>query len=294
MNLTNLLISGVVPEIKSRLGVPIVATLQGDDAFLKQLREPYRARVVEQIKRIVPSLDGFIVFSRSYGEKMSKMFEIPAAYVHHVPLGLNTDRYPESLHLREPGKVLRLGYLARVCPEKGLGVLVESFIKLKRMAGMDRVELHVAGWLGSAQQPFLERLLTRLTRAGLDKAFHYHGVLNHSEKRGFLSHLDLFCVPAVDLEPKGLYVLEALASGVPVVEPDQGAFPELLERSGGGVLFKPGDPLLLAETLAGLLRDPLLRQRLGREGHRRVHRDLTAMRMAERTLTVYSQFLKQD
>ncbi len=292
VNLTNLLISGVVAEIKARLGVPVVATLQGDDLFLKQLQEPYRARVLEQIKRIVPALDGFIVFNRFYGEKMASMLDIPAAKIHLVPLGLNTDAYPVNFRFREPGKTLRLGYLARVCPEKGLGVLVESFIKLKRMDGMERLELHAAGWLGAEHRLFFDGLRAELTGAGLASAFQYHGVLDHSEKREFLRSLDLFCVPAVHEEPKGLYVLEALASGVPVVEPDQGAFPELLEE-GGGVLFRPGDASRLADTLFGLLRDPELRQTLAREGHRRVHRDLTAMRMAERTLQVYRAVLEQ-
>ena len=288
VNLTNVLIAGVVPAMKSRLGVPVVATLQGDDAFLDQLEEPYRKKVVDKIREMVPLIDGFIVFSRAYGEEMSRMLHIPAGRIFRVPLGLNTDGFPATAGRSATSRgVKRIGYLARVCPEKGFDVLVESFIRLKSREEMESVELHAAGWLGEAHRPFFEQQVDRIREAGLEKSFQYHGVLDRGLKLEFLRSLEVFCVPAQSREAKGLYVLEALASGVPVVEPNHGTFPELLERTGGGVLFTPGDRGELAAALAGLVDNPERRSRLAEEGHRRVHRDLTAARMAERTLEVY-------
>ena len=291
VNLSNLLISGIVPEIKSKLGISVVVTLQGDDVFLNRLKEPYRSQVVKEIKKIIPSLDGFIVFSRSYGKKMARMLDIPKSKIHYVPLGLNTENYSCKVPSLETRRSPCIGYLARVCPEKGLDVLVKSFIELKQRAGMEEVELHVAGWLGSEQRLFYKEILSELSSVGLKKNFHYHGVLDGQGKRDFLRNIDLFCVPTLDCEPKGLYVLEALASGVPVVEPDHDSFRELLGQSGGGVFFKSGDQLSLVDTLQDLLQDPERRQKLARQGHRRVHRDFTAMRMAEETLNVYHKIM---
>ena len=293
VNLTNILIAGVVPAIKSRLGVPVVVTLQGDDAFLDQLEESYRRKALDKIREIVSLVDGFVVFSRCYGEEMSRMLHIPPGRVFRVPLGLNTDGFPGTARRSAVSEeVKRIGYLARVCPEKGFDGLVESFIRLKSMEGMESVELHAAGWLGVSHRPFFEQQVERIREAGLEKSFQYHGVLDRVQKLEFLRSLDLLSVPSDYRESKGLYVLEALASGVPVVEPNHGPFPELLEQTGGGVLFTPGDRGELAATLAGLLGDPQRRGRLAEKGHRRVHRDRTAATMAKETLAVYRRILE--
>ena len=293
VNLTNILIAGVVPALKSRLGVPVVATLQGDDAFLDQLQEPYREKVLDKIRETVPLIDGFIVFSRTYGEEMSRMLHIPQGRMFRVPLGLNIEGFPATAgRSGTTGGVKRIGYLARVCPAKGFDVLVESFIHLKSGEGMESVELHAAGWLGESHSPFFKQQVDRIREARLERSFQYHGVLNRGQKLKFLRSLDVFSVPAQSMEAKGLYVLEALASGVPVVEPNHGPFPELLKRTGGGVLFTPGDFGELAAVLAELLGNPQRRGSLAEEGHRRVHRDLTAARMAKETLDVYRRILK--
>ncbi len=294
VNLTNILIAGVVPTLKSRLRVPVVITLQGDDAFLDQLEDSYRRKALDKIREIVPLVDGFVVFSQYYGEEMSRMLRIPPERIFRVPLGLNTEGFPAAAGRAALSEgVKRIGYLARVCPEKGFDGLVESFIRLKSMEGMESVELHAGGWLGASNRSFFEQQVDRIREAGLEQSFQYHGVLDRAEKLEFLRSLYVLSVPSAYRESKGLYVLEALASGVPVVEPNHGAFPELLEQTGGGVFFTPGDREGLASALAGLLGDPERRDRLAAEGHRRVHRDLTAGRMARETLAVYRRILER-
>jgi glycosyltransferase involved in cell wall biosynthesis len=81
-----------------------------------------------------------------------------------------------------------------------------------------------------------------------------------------------------------LYLLEAWANGVPVVQPAHGAFPELLEQTGGGVLVPPGQPLALAQALEELILDPERRERLGQAGAAAVAERFTAERMAEETV----------
>ena len=99
----------------------------------------------------------------------------------------------------------------------------------------------------------------------------------------------MLSVPSPYAEPKGLYLLEALATGVPVVEPKHGAFPELLEQTGGGLLFAPGDVRDLADRLLELQRDPARRQELGRRGSEGARRHYSSARMAERTLEICAE-----
>jgi glycosyltransferase involved in cell wall biosynthesis len=121
---------------------------------------------------------------------------------------------------------------------------------------------------------------------GLADEFRYRGALDRQDKLAFLHQLDVLSVPSPYREPKGLYVLEALANGVPVVQPRHGAFPEILAQTGGGVTFEPGDVGSLAQALVSLHTDPARRASLSREGAEGVRRHFDAAQMARRTLEV--------
>jgi glycosyltransferase involved in cell wall biosynthesis len=114
------------------------------------------------------------------------------------------------------------------------------------------------------------------------------------DRRGkleFLRSIDVFSVPTTYRDPKGLFVLEALAAGVPVVEPAHGAFPEMLADLGGGRLVPPGESSALANTLAELLNDDAALRRLGYEGAVAVHSRRNAEAAARETWTVLRSFL---
>jgi glycosyltransferase involved in cell wall biosynthesis len=292
--MTNILIGGCIPEIKRALNVPVLVTLQGDDIFLDFLPEPYRQQAFEQIRNLADSVDGFLVHSRYYAEAMSKYFGLPPERIHWVPLGIDARgfQYPSSAKLEmQVSKPRRIGYLARLTPEKGLHILVDAFLMLRERPGCEDVQLHIAGWLGEDHRGYAEEQFARLKTAGLDDAYHYAGTVDRAGKIEFLSGLDVFTVPTIYRDPKGLYVLEALAAGVPVVQPDHGAFSELLEVTGGGCLFEPGNPQALADQLHRLLDDPELRARLGIAGQQVVHQRLNPENMAEGTLQVLRKFV---
>ena len=156
---------------------------------------------------------------------------------------------------------------------------------------MERVRLRAGGWLGESDREFFDHQVEILRGAGLEDRFEYAGQMSRREKLDFLRDLDVFSVPTVYREAKGLFVLEALASGVPVVQPDHGAFPELLEATGAGVLFPPEDPGALADAIQEMLSDPDRRRELGRRGSERVRKEFSAETMARRTLQVYRKFV---
>jgi glycosyltransferase involved in cell wall biosynthesis len=98
-------------------------------------------------------------------------------------------------------------------------------------------------------------------------------------------------VPSPYAEPKGLYLLEALANGVPSVQPRHGAFPEVLACTGGGLLFEPNDAASLAEQLMVLAADRASARALGRQGAAGIRQHHSVARMADRALEVYSGIL---
>ncbi len=287
VNLSNLLIAGCARAIRRELRSAIVVTLQGDDLFLDDLPEPYRAKVIAELSELAKSVDRFIVHSRYYAELMADCFQIPPERFDVVPLGIALDAFAELPAESQNNRPPTIGYLARICPAKGFHLLVDAFLQLKSRRELEHVRLAVAGWLGEPDRPYFEEQILRVQAAGCGGDVRHAGVLDRGQKIDFYRSLDVFSVPTMYREPKGRFVLEALASGVPVVQPEHGAFPEILQRIGGGRLVRPGDAAHLAEVLGELLIDSASRQTLGREGREAVFREASAERAAEATIAVY-------
>jgi glycosyltransferase involved in cell wall biosynthesis len=151
--------------------------------------------------------------------------------------------------------------------------------------------LRISGWLGENNHAYLQDLLAKLHGWGFGGDVEHVETPDHASKLRFYQSLDVLSVPTSYHEPKGLYILEALASGVPVVQPRHGSFPELIEATGGGLLVKPNDPDDLAQGLRRLLDNPAERTNLAQSGRRAVHARFHAARMADDTVTLFRKFL---
>ena len=277
-----LLISLAEP-IKRQLERPIVCTLQGEDLFLDSLSEPYRTEAMNLIRANIPHVDGFLAVSNYYADFMAFYLEIPPEKIYVVPLGINLQGY--SMRAHEKGTPFTIGYFARIAPEKGLHVLVEAYKKLREMVPSARLE--VAGYLPPEHQKYLKDCEQALNTAGLGSDFHYRGELDREQKIEFLRKLDVMSVPTTYAEPKGLFALEAMACGVPLAQPRHGAFPEMIEKTGGGLLVEPQNAKSLAEGLLRLIGEPELTEKLGRNGYEGVRRYYSAGQMADHALEAY-------
>jgi glycosyltransferase involved in cell wall biosynthesis len=292
VNLTTALLSGTVHEIKARLGVPILVSLQGDDLFLDGLPESARGRALDLVRRHCRAVDGFVATSRYYADFMAGYLDIPRDRIHVVWPGLNLAGHGGPRPERR-GETFTVGYFARVCPEKGLHVLAEAFHLLRKSPGLPPCRLRVSGWLGKGDRDYFEGVRRRIEERGHVDAFEYVESPDHASKVRFLHALDVLSVPTTYREPKGLYVLEALANGVPVVQPSHGSFPELIEETGGGLLCRPDDPDDLAQALRRLVLDAAWREELGRRGKEVVHARFHAERMARETEGLYADYVRR-
>lgn len=287
--LTNLLIGGCLDAIKRELGVPVLVTLQGDDLFLDDLPDSHRQLVITEMRKIAQQVDGFIVFSDFYAEKMSQLLQVPLERFHKTALGINLEDF--ELQVPHDGVGETIGYFARVSPEKGFHLLVDAFIRLSSMPGLTKVRLKVGGWLSEKDRAFFDAEMAKIEAAGLDHRFEYVGAPERGEKLAFFQSIDVFSVPTVYAEPKGMSVLEAMACGLPVVQPAHGAFDEVLRLSGGGVDFAPGDVEALTKALAELLASPARRRELGGRGREWVWSSCGVDAMAETSAAVFAKFL---
>jgi glycosyltransferase involved in cell wall biosynthesis len=288
--LSNVLLSGMVHEVKARLRVPILGTLQGDDIFLEALPADYRRKALDLVQAHCRQMDGFLTTSAYYADFMAGYLDLPRAQIDVVYPGLNLKGHGGPRPARN-GTPLTIGYFARVCPEKGLHNLAEAFRILRKSAGAPPCRLRVSGWLGANHRPYFEKIEQQIKEWGLGQDFAYVESPDHASKVRFFQEIDVLSVPTTYREPKGLYVLEALANGVPVVQPRHGSFGELIEATGGGLLVPPGDPAELAGGLRRLLEDAGLRAELGRKGQEAVHARFTAEQMARQTVAILKKYL---
>lgn len=288
--LSNMLLSSIAPALKYRLNVPVLAYLQGDDIYLDALRPDHRRKAIELIRANARHIDGYIATCGYYADYMATYLGLPRPAIEIVLPGINLVGHGGHRESRtEPPYTI--GYFARIAPAKGLHALAEAYQRLKKMPDSPPCRLRASGWLGAEHKPYLEDVRRALAAAGLADEFEYVDCPDHASKVAFLQSLDLFAVPTTYREPKGLYVLEALANGVPVVQPNHGSFPELIAATGGGRLVEPDNPAELAAGLHRLLVDPSVRLELGRKGQEAVHERFSAAAEADRTEGVLRRFV---
>jgi len=279
------LLIGLAKPIKQALNRPICCTLQGEDLFLEGLHEPYKSEALALIRANTQHVDIFIAVSQYYAEFMPGYLGIPRERICVVPLGINLQGY--EARVPEPTNPFTVGFFARVAPEKGLHVLAETYIKLRQDGRIPEARLEVAGYLAPEHTRYLRDIEHRMKDRGLGAEFHYCGVLDREQKIAFLRTLDVLSVPATYDEPKGIFLLEAMACAVPVVQPRRGAFTEIVEKTGGGLLVEPDNSESLAESILKLYRDRALGERLGQNGFQKVREHYSVARMADRALDVY-------
>ena len=245
--LPNSLLIGLAKPIREALNRPVCCTLQGEELFLNQLQEPYRAQSLDLIRAARGHVDAFTAVSRYSADYWRRQLEIPEHRMHVVPLGISLEGYDAAE--RAPNRPFTVGFFARVAPEKGLHLLAESYLRLRRDTDFNGALLEAAGYLAPEHRAYLRGIQRRMKDAGLAHEFHYRGELDRARKIAFLQNLDLLSVPSTFDEPKGIFLLEAMAAGTAVVQPRRGAFPEILDRTGGGIMVEPDDPASLADAI---------------------------------------------
>jgi glycosyltransferase involved in cell wall biosynthesis len=288
INIPNALLISMAGPIRRATGRPVCVTLQGEDLFLDGLPEADRERSEELIREHAHDVDLFLSVSAYYKDYAGPRFRIEPDRIAVTPLGVSTNDLAPGGRTRLQSDPFVVGYFARIAPEKSLHLLAEAYRVARRERGLPPSRLEAAGYLATEHQPYLARIQRDLADWGLADEFHYHGALDRAGKIAFLRGLDAFSVPSTYVEPKGLYLLEAMACGIPVVAPNHGAMREMVGATGGGLLVAPDDPASFADGLMALREHPGQAREMGLRGAAGVREHYTERQMAERVLAAYA------
>lgn len=283
VHLTNSMFVCLAGPVRRALRLPVVCSLQGEGDFLAHLPQLYRERCFALLRRRAADVNLFIAPCRDQAEALAPRLGVEAEAIPVVMPGIALDGFAPAGG--SGGDAFVVGYLARVAEEKGLHLLAEAVARLRAANAGKTIRLRAAGWRGAKEGRYLARAAAITPLEDL-------GYLERREKIAFLASLDVFSVPAVYRASKGLYMLEALAAGVPAVQPRIGVFPELTARTGGGLLCAPNDAGDLAAKLQLLLDDRARARELGARGRAAVAKDFHAGRTAAETLALYERQLR--
>ncbi len=288
--LSNALLIGMVRRLKQELAAPVVITLQGEDSFLDALPPGDREAAWQLLSERAREVDLSIAPSKYFGELMSRRLNLRSDQVRVVHNGINLEGFgiqnPESRIQNPPV----LGFFARMCREKGVDLLVDAYLELRKRNRVPNLKLHIGGGMGPSDETVVEHLKGKLAAAGVLGDVQFFPNVDRAGKLAFLHGLTVFSTPALYGEAFGLYVIEALAAGVPVVQPRHSGFPELVAETGGGLIAEP-DTSALADGIESLLLNPARARALGDAGQKAVRERFSIQSMAQRTVSTYTEII---
>ena len=276
--LSNAMLLGLARRIGAKLDRPVLCTLQGEAPFLDALPPSHRDTCWQTLRERSSDAAGFLAVSRYTADLMADRMGIAAERMHVVPNGIDLADYGEAL---EPvGTPPTIGFLARMCRDKGVDTLVDAYLALRARGSVPGVRLRIGGVRLREDEALLRELERRVADAGASDDVEFRANLTRPEKLELLRSLSVLSVPARYGESFGLYLIEAMACGVPVVQPAVAAFPEIIDATGGGVVYDAEGDGALVDALEAMLLDESGRATLGRKGREAVFATFGADRMA--------------
>jgi len=282
IHLSNALLLGLAHQLSDRLHVPVICSLQDEDVWVDVMKPSARESVWKLMSKKAEYVNAFISVSDYYAEVMKEKMDIPEDKLTSVHIGVDPANYT-FMPISE--KKRKIGFVSRMCHENGADILVDAFILLKQKKEFDDVELVLTGGSTGDDKKYLSEIRGKLKHHHLMNQVEFHEEFEEEGLREFLEKVSVVSVPVRNGEAFGIYLLECMVSGVPVVQPALGAFPEIVNLTGGGVIYESNTPEVLAETLEKVLSDPDELDRLSRKGSKGVeqhfHIDIQARRMVK-------------
>ena len=289
VHLSNALLLGLTRRIKQKLDIPVVCSLQDEDVWVDVMTDKFRSEVWDLMGERGKEVDAFISVSDFYAGEIRKKMTIRDDQMFTVHIGVDAaDYFPENITQKEQ----MIGFLSRLCEENGLAVLVDAFIILKQDSKYSGVKLKLTGGSTGDDVQFIKNQKSKLSKAGLDKMVIWADEFEGEERQKFFDTVSVISVPVLNGEAFGLYQLEAMASGIPMVQPSLGAFPEVIGLSGGGLIYSPNEPASLAKALGSVILDSKKLQELSIACLAGVQKHFDIHEQAKKMIKVYEQVVK--
>jgi len=290
IHLSNALLLGLAHRLKEKIKVPIVCSLQDEDTWVDVMKPSTRQLVWKLMETKAKDVDVFIAVSDHYKDIMKKKMNIPDDKLYRVHIGID----PGDYSFKTPSLKKRIiGFISRTCHENGLDILVDAFIELRQRKGFEDVQLAITGGSTGDDTRFIKNIRKKLRRNKLSDFVDFHEVFEGDGRQDFFSKISLLSVPVRNGEAFGIYLLEAMASGIPVVQPAVGAFPEIVKLAKGGILYQLNSPAQLADALAGLLPDTDLLDKLSSDGRAGIEKHFNTSKLTIEIIRIYSEIIEK-
>ncbi len=255
IHLSNALLMGLAKKMKEELQVPVFCSLQDEDVWINAMNEQYKPKLWQLMSEKAQDIDAFIAVSHYFKNVMQQYMDIPDSKIHAVHLGVDPELYKLRIPAYDPQAI---GFLSRMNEENGFGILIDAFIRLKQNPAFASVKLVLTGGKTGDDNKFISKQLQKLKKNSLSEQVE---ILDFGDKcttdtlEVFFDKISVLSVPVVHGEAFGLYLLEAMASGIPLVQPAVGAFPEIVETSNAGYIYSPNTADALCDKWAEVLQD---------------------------------------
>ena len=295
--LPNSLLLGLAGPLAAATGAPVVVTFSGEDLFLSQLPPADRERALGLMREALDTADHFVGVTEYHARAMADTLGIPDDRVSFVRLGVDAEGFPAEPKVPPAAatdgapRPVTIGFFSRIAPEKGLDRLARAALQLAVQPEIPPLRVRAAGWMNRAGRGYLDEVRRLFGSDQARVSFEYLGELDRRGKIAFLREADVVAIPATFPEPKGIPAIEAMMAGTPVVVPQQGAYPALLDRAEGGVLARSSEPEDFAAALSQLVLHPERRASVGARGFERVREEHSADRMAEEAEAAFARVL---
>jgi glycosyltransferase involved in cell wall biosynthesis len=289
VHLSNALLLGLARRLKEDLGCKVICSLQDENEWIDPMGPEYQERIWNLMAVKARDVDFFIASSECYKKKTMELMKISSNKIDVVRGGIHLEGYEKSSLPMDPPVI---GYLCRMSEYFGLGIIVDAFIHLKKDTGFKDLRLHITGGYTGEDKQFLKKLLKKIRRHGYEKDVKIFKAFHKINRIEFLKSLTLLSVPVPSGESFGAYQLEALASSVPIVQPNVGCYPEFIKDTHGGVIYEPNDSSTLVKTIFALLNNPVHLRRLAEKGHEAVMDHYSIQEMAGNVVEIYQKVLK--
>ena len=284
VHISNALLLGMAKKVRDEVKVPVVCSLQDEDVWVDAMHVDQREKMWQLLADKGKDVDAFIAVSDFFAGVMQKKMSIPDEKLHVLHVGVNPDAYSYSKPASDP---LAIGYVSRICAENGFEVLIDAFILLKQNPAFRNVKLKATGGHTGDDTKFIQKQINKLKQNTIDSDFEITPDFTQSALQNFFKATTVLSVPVLNGEAFGLYQLEALASGVPLVQPELGAFPEIIKATGGGVIYKPNTAAALAEKLAEVLSNPAKLEVMSMAGRKAVEENFDCGKLSEKMVEIY-------
>ncbi len=286
VHLSNALLLGLAHRLKVRLNVPIVCSLQDEDVWVDAMKPAFREKIWKLMSEKAKNIDLFIGVSLYYSNIMKDRLDLSEEKIQSLYLGVDPYDYK---FIPSHEKTRHIGYISRMCFENGMDILVEAYAQLKKKSGFEDVRLILTGGFTGADSDYIKKIKKFIAKEQLSQQVEFIDDFEDSDRIGFFKQVSVIAVPVRNGEAFGMYLLESMASGVPVVQPALGAFPEIVNLSGGGIIYQPNTPDALCEALASLLSDFKKLSALSLKARTGVERNFNIHDHAKEMIEVYQK-----